>query len=266
MTTSLAILRESLARRFPDALPLAYRTAVTVASGIEALDALLPNGGFARGRLTVCAPGGGVTAILRAACENVVRRGERAAWVDGAGTVAEVWPEGSLLVRPGGELEALQCAEELLRSGGFALVGLSGGGKAMAREAVRLVREAKKGGSAFVVVGAEVAVASLRLTSRLPPEGYCWRANPFGEPIELESVRVEVRAWSLGWSGRTTFSLPVHTRPLRMAPDPLIVDRRGAQRKANRSNQGRIGVLDYSSSAGALRGKAKITRDERSCP
>lgn len=192
------------------------------------MDAMLPNGGFARGRLAVWAPGGGATAILRSACGNVVRRGERAAWIDGAGTIAEVWPEGSLLVRPGDGLKASRCAEELLRSGGFALVGLSGSGPALAREAVRLARAAKAGGSAFLVVGAEVPISTLRLASRLPPEGYCWWANPFGEPAEVESVCVEVRAWSLGWSGRTSFSLPVSARRSRLALDPSLPDRRGA--------------------------------------
>ncbi|MGH7577600.1 MAG: hypothetical protein ACREM1_21065 [Longimicrobiales bacterium] len=232
MAASLAEVREALARRFPDALPLVRRTAVTVPSGIEPLDAMLPNGGFARGRLAVWAPGGGATAILRSACANVVRRGERAVWIDGAGTLAEVWPEGSLLVRPGGELEASRCAEELLRSGGFALVGLSGGGRVLAREAVRLARAAKAGGSAFVVVGEAVPVSALRLASRLPPEGYSWWMNPFGEPAEIESVHVEIRAWSLGWSGRTSFSLPVFARRLRLALEPSLPDRRGGSRCA----------------------------------
>jgi hypothetical protein len=234
MATSLAELRDALARRFPDALPLSCRTALTVAMGIDELDGMLPNGGLPRGRLTVWAPGGGATAVLRAACVTVSGRGERAAWVDAAGTVAQGWPAEVLLLRPAGERDALVCAEELLRSGGFALVVLGGTSKAAEREAVRLSRAAKEGGSAFVVVTAESVVASLRLRSRLPPEAYRWRRNSFGEPAEVEAVRVEVEAASLGWSGRTSFALPVLARPVRLALDPLLVDRRGVLRKPYR--------------------------------
>ncbi|MGH7555669.1 MAG: hypothetical protein ACREMQ_21935 [Longimicrobiales bacterium] len=230
----IAELRATLARRFPDALPLSYRTAITVATGIAELDDLLPNGGLPRGRLTLWAPGGGVTAVLRGACANVIRRGERSAWVDGAGTVAEAWPEGSLLLRAVTEQDALVCAEELLRSGGFALVGLSGASKAVSREAVRLSRAAKVGGSAFVAIGTESALASLRLESRLPPDGYRWRLDPFGQPVEVELVRVEVEARSMGWSGVTSFELPVVNRTVRLAPDPLLVDRRGVLKQPYR--------------------------------
>ena len=237
--SALAELRTALAERFPDALPLSSRTAVAVATGIGELDGLLPNGGLPRGRLTVWVPGGGATAVLRAACASVTARGERAAWVDGAGTLVAGWPAGSLLLRPAGEHEALVCTEELLRSGGFALVVVSGVGKAVGREAVRLSRGAKEGGSALVAVSGESPVASLRLASRLPPDGYCWRSNPFGEPVEVDSVRVEVEARSLGWSGRTSFALRVWNRPVRVAPDPLLVDRRGVVRKPHRPRAGR---------------------------
>jgi hypothetical protein len=232
--STLSNLRASLALRFPDALPLSYRTALTIPSEIDELDALLPNGGLPRGRLTVWAPGGGATAILRAACAGVVARGERSAWVDAARTVSDVWPAGSLLLRPVNEMDALVCAEELLRSGGFALVVFGGAGRAAGRESVRLSRAAKEGGSAFVLVSAEPLVASLRLSSRLPSEGYRWVLDPFGEAVEVEAARVEVEAHSLGWSGRTSFTLPVLGRPVRLAMDPLLVDRRGVVRKPYR--------------------------------
>ncbi len=241
---SLAELRAALALRFPDALPLFYRTTVAVPTGIVNLDALLPNGGLPCGRLSVWAPGGGATAILRGACANVIRRGERSAWVDGAGVLAGSWPEGSLLLRAGTEQDALVCAEELLRSGGFALVGLSGASRAVGRGAVRLSRAAKQGGSAFVAVSDESAVASLRLASRLPPEGYRWRLDPFGQPVEVDAVRVEVEARSMGWSGETAFVLPVMNRPVRLAMDPLLVDRRGVVKQPYRprrtSTEGRV--------------------------
>ncbi len=128
MSSQVVALRELLEQRFPGALPLtAGGSADPLATGIGALDRLLPGGGLPRGRLTLWAPGGGATALLTAACRTTVARGERAAWVDAAGTMAGAfWRVGPALLRPAGRVEALACAEELLRSGGFALVVLSG--------------------------------------------------------------------------------------------------------------------------------------------
>jgi hypothetical protein len=221
-------LREALERRYPDAVPLSRGIAPAVATGLEPLDRLLPGGGLARGRVTAWRPGGGATAVLRAASEAALRRGERAAWVDAAGTQsADFWRSGALLVRAGGR-EALACTEELLRSGGFAVVVLAGGGREAGREAVRLSRSARAGGSALVLVTEEAAVAHLRVISRLPPDGYRWRYSAFGEPVTVEAVRVEVEAAALGWSGRTSLELPVRLHELRLGLEPRLVDRRGA--------------------------------------
>src|SRR5690349_18700543 len=130
MSTSVAALRALIQQRFPDAAPLAggAQTAEQVATGIEALDKVLPNGGFPRGRLSVWAPQGGATAILRASCDAVVASGERAAWIDGDNTVAGAFwthlggvgslgtSDGLYLVRPKSRIHALRAAEELLRS------------------------------------------------------------------------------------------------------------------------------------------------------
>ena len=79
--SSVAALRALIQQRFPDATPLVGGTQTTeqVATGIRALDQVLPNGGLPRGRLSVWAPFGGSTAILRAACHAVVANGERSA-------------------------------------------------------------------------------------------------------------------------------------------------------------------------------------------
>jgi hypothetical protein len=221
-------LREALERRYPDAVPLGRGLAAAVATGLAPLDGLLPGGGLARGRVTVWRPGGGATALLRAASEAAVARGERAAWVDAAGTRStDFWRSGALLVRAGAR-EALACAEELLRSGGFAVVVLAGAGREAGRESVRLSRSARTGGSALVLVAEEAAIAHLRVISRLPPEGYRWRYNAFGEPVAVTAVRVEVTAAALGWSGRTSLELPVRQHQLRLGPEPRLVDRRGA--------------------------------------
>lgn len=224
-------LRETLAHRYPDAQPLRWGTAQAVGTGVERLDGLLPNGGLPRGRLTVWIPGGGATAVLRSACRSVVARGERSAWVDGAGlVVGDHWPAGPLLLRPSGPSEALECAEELARSGGFGLVVLSGD-RGLDRVIVRLGRAVRAGGGAFVALSREGSVAQLRVRSRLVEGSWRWRRDPFGEPVEAETVVVRVEAKSLGWQGRTEFRLPVLGHAARLALDPRLVDRRGANRK-----------------------------------
>lgn len=225
----LTSLRQALERRFPDAVPLARGLAGAVSTGIGALDGLLPGGGLARGRVTLWQPGGGSTAVLRCACEAVVAAGERSAWIDGRGQQgADFWRPGPLLVRPASDVEALTAAEDLLRSGGFGLVVLQGAARALEAEAVRLARAARAGGAALVLVAATAPVAHLRARSRISPEAYRWRRDAFGEAVEVVAVRLEVEATSLGWSGRTAFELPVRTHRPRLAPEPRLVDRRGA--------------------------------------
>lgn len=230
-------LKEALEQRFPNAQPVAYRSVGAVATGISPLDNFLPGNGLPRGRLSLWSPGGGATAILYAAAQAVAARGERSAWIDGAGTIAgDSWKPGALLLKPEGELEALVCAEELLRSGGFGLVVLSGAGRAFMQEDVRLSRAVREGGGAFVALSATSSVAHLRVTSRIAPDGYRWRLNPFGEPVEVTEVRVQVEAHALGWSGRTSVTLPVATHAYRTAVDPGLVDRRGAKKSARLSS------------------------------
>lgn len=233
--TSAAVLdlRRSLADQFPDAQPLVYRTAAALPTGLRELDGLLPNGGLPRGRVTVWVPGGGATAVLRSACAAAAVRGERAAWVEADRLVLSPVGPGVLQARSVGAVEALSSGEELARSGGFGLVVVSLADAArdgvVAGAVVRLTRAAKEGGGALVVVSAESGTAHLRVCSRVAAESVRWRTGPFGEPAEPESVGVEVEAWSLGWSGRTRLELPVRSHRVRLAPDPLLVDRRGAK-------------------------------------
>jgi hypothetical protein len=230
--SALAELRSTLELRYGSTLPVAYRTAQAVGTGVAELDALLPGGGLPRGRLVAWAPGGGATAVLRSACRAALDRGERAAWVDVAGTVtADYWDARVLLVRPGGEAEGLECAEVLLQSGGFAVVVVSGAAERSAREGVRLTRSARAGGSALVLVTNTAPVAQLRVRSRLPVRGYDWSRDPFGEPVTVRSVELEVEAGSLGWSGRARFRLPVLEWTPRTTPDSELTDRRGMRRR-----------------------------------
>lgn len=220
-------LRHLLEDRFPDATPVTHRTAEPVATGISELDKILPGAGFPRGRLAVWNPRGGATAVLRSACHTTVANGERAVWIDTIGTIAgEFWEEGPILFRPQNRKNALRGAEELLRCGGFALVVLAGA-EPHGKETVRLSRAAREGGGAFVTLTSHASMASLRVTSRILRESYSWRKTPFGEPADVQEVRLHVKAWSLGWNRETEFAVPVVPYDLRMALERGVVDRRG---------------------------------------
>ena len=224
-------LRQALQERFPNAQPVVYRTAGAVPTGLAGLDAMLPGNGLPRGRLVLWSPGGGATAILRAAALGVVERGERSAWVDAQQMVhGDGWSRGPLLVRPTSEVDALMCAEELLRCGGFALVVLTGVTRSLEREAVRISRAVKDGGGALIALSEHLPVAHMRIRSSIDPASYKWKLNPFGEPAHIESVRIHVEANAMGWSGRADLTLPVSFHAQRSAADPILRDRRNSRR------------------------------------
>jgi hypothetical protein len=244
---TIPALQRILATRFPDAVPLPRGVVRPVPTGVQELDRILPHGGLPRGKLTAWAAqgiatdgveSGGAMALLRSAARTTIAAGERVAWIHGAGTIgpwgAHAEEESPLLLRPTGRLDALRSAETLLRSGGFALVVLTGV-RPEGTEAVRLTRAVREsggegGGSAFVVLTPALSLASLRLTSRLLPDRYTWRDGPFGEPALPEAAMIEVRAQALGWSERTTIVLPITLHALRLSLDPELVDRRGCSR------------------------------------
>jgi hypothetical protein len=171
-----------------------------------------------------------VSAVLRAACKATLAQGERAAWIDGALTVAgALWEDGPLLLRPRTTLHALRGAEELMRCGGFGIVVLTGVDP-QGTETVRLTRAAREGGSAVVTLSKSASMASLRLTSRLLPNSYRWRRDPFGDPAEAQLVVMRVRARSPGWNAATEFPIPVMPHELRAALEAGVVDRRGVRR------------------------------------
>lgn len=226
--SSVATLRALIEQRFPDATPVVRRSVQPVAAGILELDRALPHGGFPLGKLSVCEPKGGTTAILRAACQKTVADGDRAAWIDGARTIAGAfWDDGPLLVRPECHTHAVRAADELIRSGGFRLVVLTGI-KATDTETMRLVRAVHDGGGAFVTITPNANMAALRLSARI--DQYRWSFDPFGEPAELQDVRVRIHARALGWDKRAEFSLPVQSHELRLSLESGLADRRGLPR------------------------------------
>ncbi len=168
-------------------------------------------------------------AILRATCQGVLAGGERAAWIDGEHIIGPFWQEGPLLVRPKTPRDALRWGEGLLRCGGFALVVLAGV-EPQGTEAVRLSRAAHDGGGAFVVLTSSASLASLRVTSRLLPHGYQWRAGPFADPAAARAAVIDVRVRAPGWNESARISIPVTPYDLRLSLDPSLVDRRGVDR------------------------------------
>ena len=63
----ILLLKEALEQRFPNALPISYRTAGAVATGVAALDNMFPANGLPRGRLSLWKPGGGATRVASVA-------------------------------------------------------------------------------------------------------------------------------------------------------------------------------------------------------
>jgi hypothetical protein len=244
-----------ISHRFPDAIPVERWSRGTVPTGVEALDRILPNGGFQRGRLAVWTPGAGAAALLRAAALRAVADGERAVWIDATRTVTGAcWREGALLVRPSSEMSALRAAEELGRSGGFAFVVLDGV-EPQSPELVRCARAAHDGGAALVLVTRAASIASLRLSSEVAalaalaggrtggPVGRAlapahWRERhsvspparlPTCPPI-IRSIRVKVTARASGWHASTELALPVTHDDLRLSLELRHPDRRGVRR------------------------------------
>ena len=227
MAHDLAALRSLIEQKFPDAMPIARRTARPAATGIPELDRALPGGGFPLGKLSVCEPQGGATSILRAACHATIAAGDRAAWIDGALTAAGAfWDDGPLLVRPRGDKQAIAAADLLLHSGGFRLVVLTGVALESA-DNVRLVRAAHEGGGAFVALTTRANMAALRLSARIAPDSYRWHHDPFGDPAEAHDVRLHAEVRALGWNARADFTLPVQSHELRLSLDSGLADRRG---------------------------------------
>ncbi|MEZ4457281.1 MAG: hypothetical protein R2882_12160 [Gemmatimonadales bacterium] len=220
-------LRRLLGEKFPDAVLLPDRAAEPIPTGLAVFDQLLPGGGLPRGRMTVWkSPIGGATALLRSSIHSLSSRGERTCWIDGKCSLATEIAAGTILVRPATEALALTAAEILLRSGGFALIVLSGVAPDQ-HGMLRLSRMVHEGGGAFVALTEKSLTASLRLTSRFLLDRFRWTTGPFGDVAAVESVALEVTASAPGWSRSQVLTLPARTHDFRLSLDPGLADRRG---------------------------------------
>ena len=229
MTAPALDLRQHLARKFPDAVPLPGRRDGGIPTGIEHFDNILPNGGLPRGRATTWnTPAHGATALLFAACHSLLTAGWRAAWIDGGRTMGAGWTDGPLMIRPRTPLLGLRFAELLLMSGGFSLVVMSGI-PAERTTLFRLGRAVHEGGGAFAMITEQALPAPLRLTSRYLPQRFDYARTPFGTPAMLRQVTVAIDASASGWNRTTTLSLPFHAHDVRSALDSGLADRRGSE-------------------------------------
>ncbi len=225
---SVVAIQAVLSQRFPDAVSNRGWTRGTVSTGITALDAALPDGGFQRGRMAVWSPAPGVAALLRTTALRTVAGGERAVWIDATHTIfGACWCEGPLLIRPDGPVAGLRAVEELARSGGFGLVVLDGVDPDTTAM-VRVSRAAHEGGAAVVLLTRTTALASLRLASRPLPGEYVWRRSLLGEPAAVTAVKLLVEARASGWFASTELTIPVWHDDLRLALETRYPDRRGA--------------------------------------
>lgn len=227
-------LRSILNKHYPNATPVPRREGDVVSSGIVMLDQILPHRGFPKGRLSVWAPLGGATAVLRAAAYAQFSCGGRVIWIDAARSISgDSWSvldqiNGPLLIRPNTRVEALRAADVLLRSGAFSLVVLTGADPD-STENVKLARATHEGMSAFVAVASNTAMAGVKVASYIKPDFYNWKRGPSGEPALVESVRIRINVESLGWSRKGNITLPLMSQEPRIGIDHMVPDRRGAK-------------------------------------
>lgn len=227
--TAPLALKTLLAERFPTAVLLPDHQRPTLSTGLAALDAILPHGGFPRGRITVWqSPQGGATAVLRSVAARLLGRGERVAWVDGSRTIGPdgVGVGGPLVIRPTDVDLARKAAEILLKCGGFGLVVLAGA-DLDAATMLRFSRMVHEGGGAFVAVTTATHTAMVRLSSRYLAGQFATARNPFGEPALVERVALRIDAQSPGWNTHTILHLPSRPHDLRLSLEPGVADRRG---------------------------------------
>jgi hypothetical protein len=250
VTVSIAALRQQLAEIVEGGRP----AMPGLATGMAALDAVLPGHGLPRGRLTEItgAPGSGCTTIARQLVAATLQAGWWVAYVDAARTLApRDWAalgahDGLWVVRPDDSSRGAWCADVLLRSGAFGLVVLDGAPALSRPVAVRLVRLARASDAAFVLLapdGQHAGVAGalqlrvqrasakrrselLDLTARL--EGPA-RPQPRRLFITIEKggpaqrVEVECASDEVRHGTRNTAR--------RVREDPQVPDRRGVARR-----------------------------------
>jgi hypothetical protein len=189
---SIAALRQQLAEIVEGARP----ATPGLPTGLAALDAVLPNNGLPRGRLTEIAgtPGSGRTTVARHLVATTLQAGWWVAYVDASRTLAaRDWAalgahDSLWVVRPDDPSRGAWCADVLLRSGAFGLVILDGAPTLSRPVAVRLVRLARASDAALVLIAPDGAHAGVAGALQLRVQRV--RTKRKTEPLDL-TARLE---------------------------------------------------------------------------
>ncbi|MEO7522080.1 MAG: hypothetical protein ABIW79_09715 [Gemmatimonas sp.] len=205
-------------------------------SGVAALDSAL-GGGIQRGRITevVGALGAGRSTLLRQVAARVLERGGWVVWIDARRTAApQSWAglgKRLVMVRPPDARRGAWCADQLLRSGVFALVVLDGAPPLQRVQGVRLSGLARDRDAAFVVVvdGTRASRVSGAIRLRIEKHG---AGRDFSVIVEK------------GGSLRTVEVQSAVVMARRVCADSEIPDRRGVARGTRRAWAPRGGYTD----------------------
>jgi len=179
LNPEIAVLREQL-RRFEKRW-LEQEADAVVGTGEEAIDSLLPHGGFPAGALSEIngALGGGRMTVAWRVMAIALEQGGLAACVDGPGWL---YPPGAnefgvqwrrlCLVRPPEGKRDVWAAEQLIRSGCFKVVVLYRTTPLSEVQGRRLHRAAEAGRTVVLLVGSERPSRGLPVTIRLQVSGH----------------------------------------------------------------------------------------------
>ena len=184
---------ESLRAQVADVVRASRPAGPAWPTGVPSLDAAL-GGGLPRGRITevVGALGAGRATLLRGVIRRVLEGGGWVAWIDARRTAApQSWTglgKRLVMVRPLDARRGAWCADQLLRSGVFALVVLDGAPPLQRVQGVRLSGLARERDAAFVIV-ADGATSRIGGALRLRIEGAGKRES--GKAGERESGKRE---------------------------------------------------------------------------
>ena len=212
-------------------------------TGVASLDAAL-GGGLPRGRITevVGALGAGRATLLRGVIRRVLDGGGWVAWIDARRTAAPgSWAgigKRLVMVRPLDARRGAWCADQLLRSGVFALVVLDGAPPLQRVQGVRLSGLARERDAAFVIVADTSTASRIGGAIRLRIE----------RPAPRDHVHETQRGFSVivekGAALRTVEVKSAVVLARRMCTDSEIPDRRGVARGARRAWTARGGHTD----------------------